>query len=73
MRAEKDAKTRYRMMVVLGVLEGHSTKTASDFACVDQRTVLAASATSPAEAGCHGLAAASDSENFVYAALYRNL
>ena len=39
MRAERDIQIRNRMMVVLGVLKGHSTRIASDFADVDQRTV----------------------------------
>ena len=39
MRAENDVRIRSRMMAVLGVLRGHSTKTASDFADMDQRTV----------------------------------
>ena len=39
MRAERDIRIRNRMMAVLGVLKGHSTRTASDFADVDQRTV----------------------------------
>ena len=39
MRAERDIRIRNRMMAVLGVIKGHSTKTASDFADVDQRTV----------------------------------
>ena len=39
MRAEKDIRIRNRMMAVMGVLKGHSTKTASDFADVDRRTV----------------------------------
>ena len=39
MRAERDIRIRNRMMAVLGVLKGHSTKIASDFADVDQRTV----------------------------------
>ena len=39
MRAEKDVRIRNRMMAVMGVLKGHSTKTASDFADVDRRTV----------------------------------
>ena len=39
MRAEKDIRIRNRMMAVMGVLKGHSTRTASDFADVDQRTV----------------------------------
>ena len=38
-RAERDIRIRNRMMAVLGVLKGHSTKIASDFADVDQRTV----------------------------------
>ena len=39
MRTERYPKVRNRMMAVLGVLRGHSTKIASDFADVDQRTV----------------------------------
>ena len=39
MRAERDIRIRNRMMAVLGVLKGHSTKIASDFADMDQRTV----------------------------------
>ena len=39
MHAEKDIRIRNRMMAVLGVLKGHLTGTASDFADVDQRTV----------------------------------
>ena len=39
MRAEMDVRIRNRMMSVLGVLKSHSTKTASDFADVDRRTV----------------------------------
>ena len=39
MRTETDVRTRSRMMAVLGVLRGHSTGTASDFADVDRRTV----------------------------------
>ena len=38
MHAERDIRIRNRMMAVLGVLKGHSTKIASDFADVDQRT-----------------------------------
>ena len=38
-RAERDIRIRSRMMAVLGVLKGHSTRIASDFADVDQRTV----------------------------------
>ena len=38
MRAEEDIRIRNRMMAVLGVLKCHSTKIASDFADVDQRT-----------------------------------
>jgi len=38
MRAEKDIRIRNMMMAVLGVLEGHSTRTASDFADMDRRT-----------------------------------
>ena len=38
-RAERDIRIRNRMMAVLGVLKGHSTRIASDFADVDQRTV----------------------------------
>ena len=39
MHAERDIRIRNKMMAVLGVLKGHSTKIASDFADVDQRTV----------------------------------
>ena len=39
MHAEKNIRIRNRMMAVLGVLKGRSTKIASDFADVDQRTV----------------------------------
>ena len=39
MRVERDIRICNRMMAVLGVLKGHSTKIASDFADVDQRTV----------------------------------
>ena len=39
MRAERDIRIRNRMMTVLGVLKGRSTRIASDFADVDQRTV----------------------------------
>ena len=39
MRAERDIRIRNRVMAVLGILKGHSTKTASDFADVDRRTV----------------------------------
>ena len=39
MHAERDIRIRNRMMVVLEVLKGHSTRIASDFAGVDQRTV----------------------------------
>ena len=39
MHAERDTRIRSRMMVVLGVLKGHSTRIASDFADVDRRTV----------------------------------
>ena len=39
MHAERDIRIRNRMMAVLGVLKGHSTKITSDFADVDQRTV----------------------------------
>ena len=39
MRAERDIRIRNRVMAVLGVLKGHSTKITSDFADVDQRTV----------------------------------
>ena len=35
---ERDIRIRNRMMAVLGVLKGRSTKIASDFADVDQRT-----------------------------------
>ena len=39
MRAERDIRIRNRMMAVLDVLKGYSTRIASDFADVDQRTV----------------------------------
>ena len=39
MRAERGIRIRNMMMAVLGVLKGHSTRIASDFADVDQRTV----------------------------------
>ena len=39
MSAERDIRIRNRMMAVLWVLKGYSTKIASDFADVDQRTV----------------------------------
>ncbi len=39
MRTEKDIRIRNRMMAVLGVLKGHSTRIVSDFADVDRRTV----------------------------------
>ena len=39
MHAERDIRIRNRMMAVLGVLKGHSTGIASDFADVDRRTV----------------------------------
>ena len=39
MHAKRDIRIRNRMMAVLGVLKGRSTKIASDFADVDQRTV----------------------------------
>ena len=39
MRTERDIRIRNRMMAVLGVLKGHSTRIASDFADVDQRTM----------------------------------
>ena len=39
MRAERDIRIRSRMMAVLGVLKGYSTKTVSDFVDVSQRTV----------------------------------
>lgn len=39
MRAERDIKIRNRMMAVLGVLKGHSTGIAANFANVDRRTV----------------------------------
>ena len=39
MHAERDIRIRNRMMAVLGVLNGHSTRIASDFADVDQRAV----------------------------------
>ena len=39
MRAERDIRIRNRVMAALGVLKGHSTRIASDFADVDQRTV----------------------------------
>ena len=38
MRAERDIRICNRMMTVLGVHKDHSTKIASDFADVDQRT-----------------------------------
>ena len=38
MRAERDIRIRNRMMAVLGVLKGYSTKTASDLADVNRRT-----------------------------------
>ena len=38
-RAERDIRIRNRMMAVLGVLKGHPTGIASDFADVDRRTV----------------------------------
>ena len=38
-RAERNIRIRNRMMAVMGVLKGHSTRIASDFADVDQRTV----------------------------------
>ena len=37
-RAERYVRIHNRMMAVMGVLKGHSTRTASDFADVDQRT-----------------------------------
>ena len=39
MHAERDIRIRNRMMAVLEVLKGYSTKTASDFVDVSQRTV----------------------------------
>ena len=39
MHAERDIRIRNRMMAVLGVPKGHSTKIASDFADVNRRTV----------------------------------
>ena len=39
MHAERDIRIRNMMMTVLGVLKGHSTRIASDFVDVDQRTV----------------------------------
>ena len=39
MHAERDIRIRNKMMAILGVLKGRSTKIASDFADVDQRTV----------------------------------
>ena len=39
MRAERNVRIRSRVMVVMGVLTGHSTKTASDFVGVDRRTM----------------------------------
>ena len=39
MHAERDIRIRNRMMAVLGVLKGHTTRIASDFADVDRRTV----------------------------------
>ena len=36
---QRDIRIRNRMMAVLGVLKGHSTKIASDFADVNRRTV----------------------------------
>ena len=39
MCAERDIRIRSRMMAVLGVLKGYSTKTVSDFVDVGQRTV----------------------------------
>ena len=39
MRAERDIRIHSRMMAVLGVFKGHSTRIASDFADVDRRTV----------------------------------
>ena len=39
MRAERDIGIRNRMMAVLRVLRSYPTKTASDFADADQRTV----------------------------------
>ena len=38
MHAERDIRIRNRMMTVLGILKGHSTRIASDFADVDRRT-----------------------------------
>ena len=39
MRAERDVRICNRVVAVLGALKGHSTRIASDFADVDQRTV----------------------------------
>ncbi|MDE0526168.1 MAG: hypothetical protein OXI27_06190 [Thaumarchaeota archaeon] len=39
MRAERDIRIRNMMMAVMGVLKGHSTRTASDFADMDRRIV----------------------------------
>ena len=39
LRAERDVRIHNRMMVVLGVLKGYSTKTTSDLADVNRRTV----------------------------------
>ena len=39
MRAERGIRIRNRMMAVLGVLRGHSTRIASNFAGVGRRTV----------------------------------
>ena len=36
---QRDIRIRNKMMVVLGALKSHSTRIASDFADVDQRTV----------------------------------
>ena len=38
MRAGRDIKIRNRMIVVLEILKGHSTKTASDFVDAERRT-----------------------------------
>ena len=39
MRAERDIKTRNRMMAVRGVLKGHTTHDIADIMDVNQRTV----------------------------------
>ena len=36
---QRDIRIRNRMMAVLGILKGHSTRIATDFADVDRRTV----------------------------------